>query len=155
LAPSAYLDGLKLLARRELSEAQVRQRLSRKGHDPEAIDDAILRLQQERALDDARVAGAIARTESSLRGRGRARVERQIERAGIPKDVARQAVDAAFAEVDAEAQLEAALARRLRGRPIEGDRELQRLYRYLLGQGFEPDRVLALLAKHKREGGER
>src|SRR5712691_8085164 len=31
-AKRAYLDGLNMLARRELSEAQVRQRLARKGH---------------------------------------------------------------------------------------------------------------------------
>ena len=45
VAPSAiwtrpYVDGLKMLARRELSEQQVRQRLARKGHDADAIDDA-------------------------------------------------------------------------------------------------------------------
>ena len=36
---SAYVDGLKMLARRELSELQVRQRLARKGHQPDAIVD--------------------------------------------------------------------------------------------------------------------
>ncbi len=38
---SAYLEGLKMLARRELSEMQVRQRLARKGHEPQAIDEAV------------------------------------------------------------------------------------------------------------------
>jgi hypothetical protein len=32
---------------------------------------------------------------------------------------------------------------------IADDREFNRLYRYLIGQGFEPDRVLALLRKRK------
>ena len=50
---SAYLAGLTMLARRELSEAQVRQRLLRKKHSPEAIDAAITRLKSERAIDDA------------------------------------------------------------------------------------------------------
>jgi len=35
---SAYIDGLKMLGRRELSETQIRQRLARKEHDPEAIE---------------------------------------------------------------------------------------------------------------------
>jgi regulatory protein len=156
LAPNrAYLDGLKLLARRELSEAQVRQRLARKGHDHPDIDDAIARLLAERALDDARVAGAIARSEAAVRGRGRLRVMLQIERAGISKPLARRAVDEAFADLDADALLDAALAKRLRGRPIEDERERQRLYRYLVAQGFEPDRVVALLNRHKREDRER
>ena len=80
---SAYIDALKMLARRELSEAQVRQRLARKGHDAGTIDSAIARLREERAIDDARVAGAIARTQTSIRGRGKLRVRRQIEHAGI------------------------------------------------------------------------
>ena len=80
---SAYVDALKMLGRRELSEAQIRQRLTRKQHDPDAIDEAVARLREERALDDERVAGAIARSETSLRGRGKVRVRLQIERAGI------------------------------------------------------------------------
>ena len=69
-----YLDGLKMLARRELSEAQVRARLARKQYDADAIDEAVARLRDERAIDDARVAEAIARTETSVRRRGKLRV---------------------------------------------------------------------------------
>jgi regulatory protein len=149
---SAYVDGLKMLARRELSEAQVRQRLARKQHDADAIDAAIERLRAERAIDDARVAEAIARTETSIRRRGKLRVRMQIERAGIGKAIATQAIDAVFDNIDDDALLEASLQKRLRGRAtIADDREFQRLYRYLAGQGFESDRILRLLngRRHK------
>jgi regulatory protein len=143
---SAYADGLKMLARRDLSEWQVRQRLARKGHEAVAIDDAIARLREERAIDDARVAEAIARTETSVRRRGKLRVRMQIERAGIAKVTAKRAVDDLFDGIDDAALLESSLRKRLRGRDtIADDREFQRLYRYLVGQGFEPDRVLAAL----------
>ncbi len=85
-----------MLGRRELSEAQIRQRLARRGHDPEAIDAAVARLLEERAIDDARVAGAIARTETGIRKRGRLRVRRKIESAGISPATARRAVDEVF-----------------------------------------------------------
>jgi regulatory protein len=151
---SAYVDGLKMLARRELSEAQVRQRLARKAHTPDDIDAAIARLRDERAIDDARVAEAIARTETSIRRRGKLRVRMQIERAGIAKAIARKAVDEVFGGIDDEAQIEAALRRRLRGRAtIADDREFQRLYRFLVGQGFESDRALATLRKRKGHKG--
>jgi regulatory protein len=143
---NAYLDGLKMLARRELSEAQVRQRLARKGHALDAIDDAVARLLSERAIDDARVAGAIARTETSLRRRGKLRVRRQIEQAGIAAPTAQRALDEVYGSIDDDALLEASLAKRLRGRDhIEDDAEMRRLYRYLIGQGFEADRVLKVL----------
>jgi regulatory protein len=148
---TAYLDGLKMLARRELSEAQVRQRLARKDHDAEAIDAAVARLRDERALDDGRVAEAIARTETSVRRRGKLRVRMQIERAGIAKAVAKQAVDAVFDTIDDEALIEASLKKRLRGRDtVADDREYQRLYRYLAGQGFESERIVKLLTARRR-----
>jgi len=150
---SAYLDGLKMLARRELSETQVRQRLARKGHEPQAIDEAVERLRAERALDDNRVAEAIARTETSIRRRGKVRVRMQIERAGIAKEVAKRAVDEVFGAIDDGALLQSSLTKRLRGRDtIEDDREFQRIYRYLIAQGFEPDQVMQALTARKRRG---
>jgi regulatory protein len=146
LGADPYLDGLKMLARRELSEAQVRQRLARRGHDPDEIDRAVARLREERALDDARVAGTIARTEAGVKRRGKLRVRTQIERAGIAKDVARSAIEEVFAGIDDDALLQASLAKRLRGRDrIAGDAEFARLFRYLVGQGFESDRVIRAL----------
>jgi regulatory protein len=147
----AYNDAVKMLARRELSEMQVRQRLARKGHDEEAVDAAVARLREERAIDDARVAEAIARTETSVRRRGRLRVRMQIERAGIAKATAKHAVDEVFETIDDAALLESSLRKRLRAREtIADDREFQRLYRYLVGQGFDPDRVLAALNARRR-----
>jgi regulatory protein len=146
----AYIDALKMLGRRELSEAQIRQRLARREHDAEAIDAAVARLLEERAIDDNRVAEAIARTETGFRKRGRLRVRRKIESAGIAPAVARRAVDEVFGNLDGDELLESALGKRLRrGMTIADDREFNRLYRYLIGQGFEPDRVLALLRKRK------
>jgi regulatory protein len=147
----AYVDGLKMLARRELSEAQVRQRLQRKNHDAGDIDDAIARLREERAIDDVRVAEAIARTATSIKRRGKLRVKLEIERAGISKSTATRAVKDVFDAIDDEALLEASLAKRLRGeRPIADDREFQRLYRYLIGQGFDADRVMRALERRRR-----
>ena len=149
--PSAYIDGLKMLGRRELSEKQVRERLARKAYEPDEIDEAVARLREERAIDDQRVAEAIARMETGIRKRGKVRVRLQLERAGIPKETAKQAIDSVFEGIDDEALIEASLRKRLRGRDaIADDREFQRLFRYLVGQGFESDRVMrALRAKRK------
>lgn len=148
----AYLDALRMLARRELSERQVRQRLVRRTHDIDQIDAAVARLKQEGAIDDRRVAEAIARSETSLRKRGRLRVKRKIESAGISAALAKQATDETFDTIDADGLLDAALAKRLRhGKAISDDREFNRLYRYLVGQGFEPDRVLARLKKERQD----
>ena len=147
---NAYVTALALLARRELSERQLRERLARRGFDEGDIDAAVARLKADGSLDDARVAAAIARSQTGLKRRGRVRVRQAIASAGIDGETARHAMDAVFADVDDEALIQGALARRLKDdRPIADDREFQRLYRYLVGQGFESDRVLKLLSARR------
>jgi regulatory protein len=149
--PSAYIDGLKMLGRRELSEKQVRQRLARKAYDQDEIDEAVARLREERAINDQRVAEAIVRMETGIRKRGKVRVRMQLERAGIAKETAKTVIDSVFEAIDDAALLESALRKRLRGRTtIADEREFARLFRYLIGQGFESDRIMqALRAKAK------
>lgn len=148
--PRAYVAALLLLGRRELSEAQVRERLARRGYEDEDIQGAVEALKAEGAIDDARVASAIARWETSTRRRGRRRVAQQMVKAGISSEAARHAIDDTFADLDEPALIEAALCKRLRpGLTIADDREFARLYRFLVAQGFESDRVMAVLSKRR------
>jgi regulatory protein len=150
-ADRAYVVGLTLLARRELAEAQVRTRLARRKFDEDDIDAAVARLRGERAIDDRRTALACARTEVRIRHRGRARVVRQVEALGIARDIARDAVAEVFAEIDESALLEEALDRRLRhGMSLSDPAVFRRVHRYLLGQGFEPGRVMTLLRQRAK-----
>jgi regulatory protein len=143
-----------MLARRELSESQIRQRLTRRGYERDAIEEALARLKQERAVDDARVAAAIARSETGLRKRGRRRVAQRIQQAGIAGSTAREALDRVFADLDDDALLLSALQKRLRGEAtIPDDRAFQRLYRFLVSQGFEHDRVLSALKARRAPRG--
>jgi regulatory protein len=151
LAENAYVTALTLLARRELSEAQVRQRLSRRGFTLDDIDDAVTRLRQDGSLDDARVAAAIARSQLSLKKRGARRVRREIEAAGIASALADRAVADVYAEVDGEALLAAALDRKLGTRRLQDDREMARIYRYLVGQGFDADRAMSALRARRKQ----
>ena len=145
-ADRAYVAGLTLLARRELAEHQLRERLARRKFEPDEIDAAVTRLRRERAIDDRRTALACARTEMRVKHRGRARVVRQIEALGIARDVAREAVAEVFAEVDETELLQQALDRRLRhGMDVSDPAVFRRVHRYLLGQGFDAGRVTALL----------
>ncbi|HEV8395674.1 MAG TPA: regulatory protein RecX [Vicinamibacterales bacterium] len=150
MADSAYLTALKQLARRELSEAQLRQRLTRRKFSPDDIDTTIARLLQDGSLDDARTAAAIARSQLSLKKRGQRRVRREIEAAGIASALAERAVADVYAEVDGEALLAAAIDRRLGTRRLDDDREMARLYRYLVGQGFDSERAMAALRKRRK-----
>ena len=143
----AYVAGLKLLARRELSEAQLRTRLARRQFDEAEVDAAVARLRREGALDDRRTAMACARTEAHVKRHGRLRAVRAVEALGIARPVARAAVAEAFADLDEDALLAQAIERRLgRGRRADATPAVvRRLHRYLLAQGFEAARVTAAL----------
>jgi SOS response regulatory protein OraA/RecX len=145
----AYVVGLKLLATRELAESQVRERLARR-FGPDEVDAAVARLRTEHALDDRRTAGAYARTEANLRGRGRLRVLRRLQSMGIAPDIARAAVGDAFADLDEEQRIDQAVTRRLRrGETLEDPRVAARIHRYLLAQGFGAADVIAVLRRRR------
>ncbi len=151
---SAYAEGLRLLARRELSEAQVRERLARKAFEPAEVDEAVVRLERAGALDDRRVAVAAARTEALVKHRGRLRILRHLGSIGIAPAIASSAVDEVFGAIDEPALIERALARRLRGprARIEDASHFRRLHQYLIRQGFHPAAVTALLRRRSRPG---
>jgi SOS response regulatory protein OraA/RecX len=143
-----------MLARRELCEAQVRTRLARRQFESDDIDDAIARLQRERALDDRRTAMACARTEAHVKRHGRLRALRQVEMLGIARDLARAAVAEVFGELDEDQLIEEALSRRLRhGASLEEATVARRVHRYLLAQGFDAARVHAAIRSRARHAG--
>lgn len=146
--PRAYVAGLRLLARRELTAAQLRERLLRRDYSPEDVDAAVDRLRETGALDDARAARAYASTAARVKGRGRLRVRRELEAAGVDDEAARAALDAAYAEVDEAALIERAIDRRLRG-PLHDDAHLARLLQYLVRLGFPSSAALGALKKRR------
>jgi regulatory protein len=153
-ARAAYAAGLAMLSRRELSEAQIRERLRRKDHPPDAIDAAIGRLKDVRALDDRRVALAAARTEAQVRSRGRGYVLRRLQYIGIASDTAEEAVNEVFGALDEQALLDRAIGRRLHGpgARIRDAAHFRRLLQQLIRQGFVPSKVIAALkARAKRD----
>jgi len=140
-----------MLSRRELSEAQVRTRLTRKEFDEDEIQAAVERLRQDGTLNDRRVALAAARLESAVRHRGRSRVMQKLRTLGIDSDVAEAAVNEVFEEVDEGALLDRAFERRLRGQaPKDLDEKARaRIVRGLAGQGFSIDAILKRLKRNR------
>ena len=136
---------MSLLARRALSEMQLRERFRKRKFETQAIEAALESLRREGALDDRRTAFAYARTSVRLTVRGRRRILQEIVARGIDDETAREAVDAAFADVDEAEVLSRALAKRLDG-PIRDAAHLRRLHRSLRQQGFPTSLIIPALA---------
>jgi regulatory protein len=147
---NAHTEGLKLLARRELSVEGVRVRLQDRGFPPDEIDAAVARLRESGALDDARVARAYARTAVNVKGRGRLRVMRELLHMGIHHEVVAEALGEVFGDVDERALIAQALQKKLHGRTRLADQhEYARLYQYLMRQGFSPTAVVNALRRFR------
>jgi regulatory protein len=145
---SAYTDALQLLARRELSEKQLRDRLIDRDHPADEINRVIQHLLDTKSLDDERVARAYARTAANVKGRGRLRVMRELSAIGIARDVATAALAEVFADVDERGLIAKALQKKMRGRSrITSAAEHARLYQFLMRQGFTPAGITAALRK--------
>jgi regulatory protein len=151
-SPSAYQDGLLMLARRELSEAQVRARLLERDHNPEDVDAAIEQLKETGALDDGRVARAFARTALKVKGRGRLRIQRELNEMGIAREIAAAALADIFGDVDERGLIVKAITKKLRGRAkIDTPAEYARVYQFLMRQGFSPGAISAALRAYRKQ----
>jgi len=98
------------LARRDLTSAELEQRLVRAGFDSAACADALVRAAEAGYLDDERV--AIERTRRlAERGASDASILAELHRRGVEQEVA----EAALAGVEPETERAERLARRLGG----------------------------------------
>jgi len=89
-ADKAYLAALRFLEARPRSEAEVRERLTRKEYAPEAIDAALARLVQLELIDDAAFARSWVENRQAYRPRGIGALRDELRRKGIATDVAAQ-----------------------------------------------------------------
>jgi regulatory protein len=151
---SAYLDGLRMLSRRELSVSNLRARLLDRDHPADEVEQAIEHLLETQALDDGRVARAYARTAAGVKGRGRLRVMRELSAMGIAKQTASEAVAEAFADVDERSLIAKAIQKKLRAKTKPATpADHARLYQYLMRQGFTPAAIAAAMRRFRAGRG--
>lgn len=141
------------LGQRDLSRAQVLQRLARRGVDPGTAEGVVARLTADGAIDEARLARAAARRETAIKGRGPSRTRARLKALGLDEGTIDTALHAAFEEVDLDTLLERALDKRLRGLPPGrlDPAALRRIVGAMVRQGFPPGAVFARL---RRRGAE-
>ncbi len=143
---SARVAALRLLARRRLTEEQLRAGLTRRGYPDEDVRRAIASCKQDGFVDDA----LFARLFVDGRGKavGNARLVAELVRRGIDRDAAAESV--AGAERDQDARLAIAIEKFFRTRPNpsypSAARALERL-------GFPAHAIYRHLRARVRDGG--
>lgn len=125
------LRAARMSSSRMLSKKELTERLRRKGAEPEEAAAAAARMEELGAVNDGAYAGVVVRHYAAM-GYGRGRVEQELYRRGIPKEL----WQAALEELpDSTAAIEAFLQSKLKGRRPDRS-EAKRLSDALLRRGF-------------------
>ena len=136
-AQAAFRFVLAALGRRGFARKDLARRLVHRGHPREAARAALDRAAAAGLLDDRQFALSYAQVKSA-RGRGPARLLRDLFAMGVDRAVAEEAIAAAWAGEDKEAEASLALARKRTGQlgDIPRPAKRRRLLAYLARRGF-------------------
>ncbi|MEO8140459.1 MAG: regulatory protein RecX [Gemmatimonadota bacterium] len=139
---------LRALEQRNFAVVELRRRLRRKGHTPEAIEFAIGRALAARLLDDRSFAQRFVESRAA-RGRGPSRLRRDLSALGVDRAHIESALAAHWPEPDDALALALDLARRRARQRAPLPREVQRrrLLAYLERRGFSGHRVSELVTR--------
>ena len=95
---TAWGAAIRLLARRDLSEGEVRTKLLSRDFEEPEIEETISRLRARRHLDDRSLAEAVARTRARTKHQGPLKIRAHLRRRQIPEELALEAIQAEFPE---------------------------------------------------------
>ncbi len=146
-AQRAYIYALKVLTRRDHSEAELRRKMADRGISAVTVDDIICRLKQAGYLDDRRY--ALRWAESAVRnGKGYGyRLRCELSRRGIADDIAAGVAEQMSAEYDEAETIRALATRKFAGfgPRIVDQRQKRRIIGYLQRRGFSLTAILQVL----------
>lgn len=140
---------LNMLAARARSSRDLRRQLVRKGEPPELVELAIGRLVANGLLDDAMYARQLARSKVLGPGHSRRRLQQEMFRRGVDRDVADEAIAEVFAEdeVDEGAIVERVARKKLRSLArLDPETRRRRLYAFLARRGYDLDDIRDVLS---------
>ncbi|MFC3650934.1 regulatory protein RecX [Dyella humi] len=131
--PSAYNKALGLLARREHSRRELRQKLDRSGYARDEAGEALDRLGEQHYQDDDRFAEALIRNRAG-QGYGPMRLRAELKSHGLSDARIRSLLDAA--DIDWVESAAAQLRRRYGAAGTTDSAERARRAQFLLRRGF-------------------
>ncbi len=151
-ASEVYSRALNLLARRDHTVHELKQKLSVRGFSADSITTAIEKLSGQKLLDDRRFAERWA--DAAIRG-GRGyglRILQELQRKGVSREIAAEVVATATAEHLESDSVAAIVARRFAAFDPAGasQKEKQRVYSYLQRRGFSMQTVISFFINQDR-----
>lgn len=126
---------MSLVGRRERTERQVRDHLTSRGFGPRSVEDAVARLVDIDAVDDARYARLFAEDKRELEGWGPERIVTTLVDHGVPRSVIERAVEPEPREDQLERAADLLAARG----DLDTDAGRRKALSFLARRGFEAE----------------
>jgi regulatory protein len=141
---ATYDRALNLLALRARSSRELRRQLLRKGEPADQVDAAIARLHVAGFLDDRAFARQFARSKAVGSGMSRRRIQQELGRRGVARQVSDDAIADVFEEeqLDEHGVVEQAARKKLRSlENLDAVTRKRRLYAFLARRGYDLDDI--------------
>jgi regulatory protein len=140
---------LRWLARRPLTEAEIRDRLAKKGLGDQEIESTVGALLEERLIDDRTLADDYIVLRSHRLYLGKDRLVRDLRKRGVEEEIAENAYRGAVerGDLDPDELLRKALARRIGRERERTTAARRRVYNALLRAGFSAAELYAELGR--------
>lgn len=122
-----------ILSRRDHSEAEVRQKLTRKHLSPDTIDDTIAWLKSKKYVNDAQFAATYIEQTTNLKPVGPRWLQAKLRQKGVDPDTIQQALQDHYPQQKDLARQ--AADRWRKSHPTKAD-DTTKLYRHLASRGF-------------------
>ncbi len=136
----AVEEALGLISRKPRTVAELREALSERKHEADAVDEAVAYLVDRGWLDDLKLATDFIVLRARRLGHGPRRLIGDLRRRGVAPQVAQTAWDEAVSsgEIELRALLQRAIRRRLPSEAASTEpRRYARVYNALLRSGFD------------------
>jgi regulatory protein len=137
-----------MLEARARGADELKRLLLRKGEPAADVDAALERLTAAGLIDDANYARQLARSKALGAGLSRRRIQLELTRRGVAKDVSSEAIADVFEQegVDEAAAIERVARKKLRTlATLDLPTQKQRLYAFLARRGYESDDISNVL----------
>lgn len=152
LTKRAKLRALHLLEQGDRTKKDLEEKLLKNGYPPEAAEAALAYVESFHYIDDKRYALSYIQNQSGRKGR--ARIQMELRRKGVPQEYIDQAFQEMEEETDTEAVIRELVQKKRRGQGPMDEKEKQRLYGFLLRRGFSTSDILCVLREFSEDDEE-
>lgn len=138
----AIKRAMHLLEQQERTEYQLREKLSQNSYPQEAIEDAVSYVKQYHYLDDERYARVFIRYHQGERSR--LRLESDLLRRGIPKDIIAGSMEEEYSS-DEKAQIRNLLEKKHFSPDTADQKDIRKMYQFLMRKGFRSSDISSVI----------